>query len=226
MTRLRLILLATVAIPLSAVPLAAQEAVETVTLDTVTLRSTYDTEGTGSYTTDFISMGDKDTRSFREIPQSTTVVTHKRLEEGGYTSLDTVLRETPGIYVLSNDEGRSSLYSRGFEFDSLYVNGLLTPLSGIYGTQPDMAAVDRIEILRGPLGLFGGPKEPAGAINMGLKQPQDVFGTTLSASVGTWDNRRIEADVTGLEDDPRLSRVIRGQVAVAVTPGQLVRAHR
>ncbi|MBS4103690.1 gluconeogenesis factor YvcK family protein [Tsukamurella paurometabola] len=34
---------------------------------------------------------------------------------------------------------------------------------------------------------------------------------------------RIEADVTGLEDDPRLSRVIRGQVAVAVTPGQVRR---
>jgi uncharacterized cofD-like protein len=34
---------------------------------------------------------------------------------------------------------------------------------------------------------------------------------------------RIEADVTGLEEDPRLSRVIRGQVAVAVTPGQVRR---
>jgi uncharacterized cofD-like protein len=34
---------------------------------------------------------------------------------------------------------------------------------------------------------------------------------------------KIEADVTGLEDDPRLSRVIRGQVAVAVTPGQVRR---
>lgn len=29
----------------------------------------------------------------------------------------------------------------------------------------------------------------------------------------------IEADVTGLEEDPRMSRVIRGQVAVATTPG-------
>ncbi|SDL15940.1 outer-membrane receptor for ferric coprogen and ferric-rhodotorulic acid [Paracoccus chinensis] len=212
MTRLRLILLATVAIPLSAVPLAAQEAAETITLDTVTLRSTYDTEGTGSYTTDFISVGDKDTRSFREIPQSTTVVTRERLEDGGYTSLDTALRETPGVYVLSNDDGRSSLYSRGFEFDSLYLNGLPTPLSSIYGTQPDMAAVDHIEILRGPSGLFGGPGEPAGAINMRLKQPQDVFGTTLSASVGTWNNRRVEADVTGPLND---SGSVRGRIVGA-----------
>lgn len=33
----------------------------------------------------------------------------------------------------------------------------------------------------------------------------------------------IEADVSGLEDDPRVSRVIRGQVAVATTPGKVRR---
>ncbi len=34
---------------------------------------------------------------------------------------------------------------------------------------------------------------------------------------------RIEADVVGLESDPRMSRVIRGQVAVATTPGKVRR---
>ena len=33
----------------------------------------------------------------------------------------------------------------------------------------------------------------------------------------------IEADVSGLESDPRVSRVVRGQVAVAVTPGKVRR---
>ena len=212
MTRLRLFLLATAAIPLSALPLSAQEAADIVTLDTVTLRSTYDTEGTGSYTTDFISVGDKDTRSFREIPQSTTVVTRERLDDGNYTSLDTALRETPGVYVLSNDDGRSSLYSRGFEFDSLYLNGLPTPLSSIYGTQPDMATVDHIEILRGPSGLFGGAGEPAGAINMRLKQPQDVAAFAVNGTVGTWNTRRIEGDVTGPLND---SGTVRGRVVGA-----------
>lgn len=212
MTSLRLFLLATAAIPLSAVPLAAQDAADSVTLDTVTLRSTYDTEGTGSYTTDFVSVGDKDTRSFREIPQSTTVVTRERLEDGGYTSLDTALRETPGVYVLSNDDGRSSLYSRGFEFDSLYLNGLPTPLSSIYGTQPDMATVDHVEILRGPSGLFGGAGEPAGAINMRLKQPQDAPAFAVNGTVGTWNSRRIEGDVTGPLNN---SGTVRGRVVGA-----------
>ena len=140
--------------------------------DTLTLSATYETEGSGSYASDDISVGDKDARSLREVPQSTTVVTRERLEDGNFTSLDTALRKTPGVVVLSNDDGRSSLASRGFEYDSLYLNGLPTPLSSIYGTQADMATVDHIEILRGPSGLFTGTGEPAGAINMRLKQAQ------------------------------------------------------
>ncbi len=159
--------------------------------------STYRTDTTESYTTDLISVGDKDTRPLREVPQSTTVLTRERLNDGNYTSLDTALKETPGVVVLSNDEGRSSLYSRGFEFDSFYLNGLPTPLSSIYGTQPDMVMVDHIEILRGPSGLFGGSGEPSGAINMRLKQASDVPRVSVDAIYGSYGNKRIEGDLTG-----------------------------
>lgn len=161
------------------------------------LGSSYETEGTGSYTTDLISVGEKDVRRLREIPQSTTVLTRERLDDGGYTSLDTALRQTPGIVVLNNDNGRSSIFSRGFEFDTLYFNGLPAPLSSIYGTQPDMAIIDHIEILRGPAGLFAGTGEPAGAINMRLKQAQDQFQAKGTGTLGSWWNKRAEADITG-----------------------------
>src|SRR5690625_8049103 len=35
----------------------------------------------------------------------------------------------------------------------------------------------------------------------------------------------IEAEVAGLDDDPRVMRPVRGQVAVATTPGQVRRVH-
>ena len=87
---------------------ASAQGTEEVVLDPVTLRATYETEGTDSYTTEQISVGDKDTRAPREIPQSTTVLTRERLEDGGFTSLDTAMRKTPGIVVMTNDDGRSS----------------------------------------------------------------------------------------------------------------------
>ncbi|KQU02988.1 hypothetical protein ASG56_19425 [Rhodococcus sp. Leaf7] len=48
----------------------------------------------------------------------------------------------------------------------------------------------------------------------------DVDGRVLPMSPIALD---IEADVSGLESDPRVSRVIRGQVAVATTPGKVRR---
>ncbi|MGA1830690.1 TonB-dependent siderophore receptor [Rhizobium wenxiniae] len=159
--------------------------------------ATYETEGTNSYTTKEISVGDKDTRTLREVPQSTTVMTRERLDDGNFSSLDTVMRKTPGVVVLTNDDGRSSLYSRGFEYDTLYMNGLSTPVSSIYGTQPDMVVVDHIEILRGPSGLFGGAGEPAGAVNMRLKQASDEYKASINTIMSSWDGKRIEGDVTG-----------------------------
>ncbi len=177
---------------------AAQNAGDATVLEEIVVQgASYETEGTRSYTTDLISVGEKDARPLREIPQSTTVLTRERLDDGGFTSLDTALKKTPGVVVLTNDDGRSSLYSRGFEFDTLYFNGLPAPLSSIHGTQPDMAMIDHIEILRGPAGLFGGTGEPAGAINMRLKQAPDAFQAQMSATYGSWNNRRIEADIGG-----------------------------
>lgn len=48
----------------------------------------------------------------------------------------------------------------------------------------------------------------------------DVDGRVLPMSAVPLD---IEADVSGLESDPRISRCIRGQVAVATTPGKVRR---
>lgn len=167
-------------------------------LRTITVEgSTYGTEGTGSYTTNLISVGDKDARPLREVPQSTTVLTRERLEDGNFTSLDTALKKTPGVVVLANDDGRSSLFSRGFEVDSLYLNGLKTPEDSIYGTQPDMVTVDHVEILRGPSGLFGGTGEPGSAINMRLKQASDEYRASVNTILSSWSGRRVEADVTG-----------------------------
>ncbi|WAP71204.1 TonB-dependent siderophore receptor [Jiella pelagia] len=150
------------------------------------------------------------------MPQSTTVLTRERIEDGGYTSLDTALRETPGIVVLNNDNGRSSIFSRGFEFDSLYFDGLPAPLSSVYGTQPDLAIVDHIEILRGPSGLFGGTGEPAGTINMALKKAPEVWRGSIEGQYGTWDTKRTELDVGGPLNE---AGTIRGRIVGAYQDG-------
>lgn len=184
-----------------------------LTLPSITVTgSGYETEGTNSYATELISVGEKDARPVREVPQSTTVLTRQYLEDRDVTSLDTALRKAPGMVVLNNDNGRSSIFSRGFEFDTLYFNGLPAPLSSIYGTQPDMAIVDHVEILKGPAGLFGGAGEPAGAVNMSLKQPMKEFAGAVDVSGDTWGGMRGVGDLSvPLTEDGR----VRGRVVLA-----------
>ncbi|MDO5620904.1 MAG: TonB-dependent siderophore receptor [Paracoccus sp. (in: a-proteobacteria)] len=207
-------LLSTSAI-LIALPALAQE--DTVVLDTVVLTgSSYETEGSGSYTTDLVSVGEKEAIDPRKIPQTTSVVTHKRIEDADYTSLDTAMAKTPGMLSLTNDNGRSSIYSRGFELDYLYYDGLPAPLSSIYGSQPDMSIIDHVEILKGPSGLFIGTGEPAGSVNMRLKQASDVFGGSVSASANSFGRGRVQGDVTGpLNSDGSL----RGRAVLAYEDG-------
>lgn len=71
-------------------------------------------------------------------------------------------------------------------------------------------------LLAGLCEVLGDPVEALDAV-------RDRFGVQGRVLPMVPGPLRIEADVTGLEDDPRLSRVIRGQVAVAVTTGQVRR---
>ncbi|MGE3651792.1 MAG: TonB-dependent siderophore receptor [Reyranellaceae bacterium] len=155
------------------------------------------TEGTGSYATPTTTVGGKTPTPLRQVPQSVTVVTRSRIEDQGMTQLEDALRKSPGTLVLNNDPGRSSVFSRGFEIDNVLIDGLPAPLSSIYGTQPDLAMFDRVEILRGPGGLFAGTGEPGGTVNLARKRPLKSFGMSGMAGFGSFLNGRAELDVTG-----------------------------
>ena len=64
-------------------PAMAQDG-DTVLLDRITLEgASYETDDSDSYTSGLVSVGEKDVLSVREIPQSTSVLTRERIEDGG-----------------------------------------------------------------------------------------------------------------------------------------------
>lgn len=154
------------------------------------------TEGTHSYGSRVASVGSKAPVSLREVPQSISVVTRQRMDDQNMTRLEDAMRKTTGMTVLTNDGGRSSIFSRGFELDQYMVDGMPTTLSSQMGTQPDLAMFDHIEVLRGPAGLFSGSGEPGGSVNLLRKRARDTFGGSASATVGSWNSYRAEADAS------------------------------
>ena len=160
------------------------------------------TEHTGSYTTAQSGTATPLGLSLRETPQSVSVITRQRMEDQGLTQLADVAAQTAGLVVSqAGNAGSDSspIYSRGFEVDTYMVDGvrqLDSNYTSIFQTN-DMAMFDRVEVVRGASGLMNGLGTPGAAINVIRKRPTQDFQAQVKAEAGSWNLRRLEADVGG-----------------------------
>lgn len=76
------------------------------------------TEGSGSYTPGTIATATRMVLTPRETPQSITVITRQHMDDFALTSIDDVMRHTPGITVSTFDSERNNYYARGFSVES------------------------------------------------------------------------------------------------------------
>ncbi|MNO86506.1 Ferripyoverdine receptor precursor [compost metagenome] len=177
-------------------------------------------EETGGYSVDSATVGTKTPAALKEIPQSITVLTNDYIKERNFVAVDDLAKYTPGLRTMVNDSGRSSIFSRGYEYDEVSLNGLPSPMQSKFGTLPSLAAVDRVEIMRGPSGLFNSTSELGGVINMVLKRPTDEFKGSVTARYGSWDRHYLEADMGGGAQRGGLgARPLRGEQRRHQEPG-------
>ena len=173
-----------------------------IVLDTVFVDSqrSYDalaTENTNDYTSPAATVGTKIPAPMREIPQSISIITSQQVKDRNVDTLDQLARKTPGLRVLSNDDGRSSIYARGYEYDEYNVDGLPAQMQSINGTLPNLVAFDRVEVMRGPSGLFDSSGEMGGIVNLVRKRPGKDFKASANLGVGTHKQYRLGADISG-----------------------------
>ncbi|WP_455924060.1 TonB-dependent siderophore receptor [Pseudomonas putida] len=171
-------------------------------LDTLTIEGNklYDmppSEQTGGYTVQGATVGTKTPAPLKDIPQSISTFTNDYIKDRKFVHLDDLAKYTAGLRVLTNDSGRSSIYSRGYEYDEFQIDGLPAPMTSIFGTVPSLVAYDRVEVMRGPSGLFSSTSELGGIVNMVRKRPTADFQASVEASYGTFDTNHEEVDVSG-----------------------------
>ncbi len=192
-----------------------------IALDPVTVeadRWSVLTEGKDTYTSAVTSTGVGSPTPWKQVPQSISTVTSQRIADQGFTQLEEAMSRTTGMVILQNDLGRSSIFSRGYEIDQMLVNGLPAPLSSIYGTQPDLAIFDRLDVLKGPAGLYyggtaaGGNSGPSGVINGILKPATANYFLNAELSGGSWEFGRAQLDAGGKLND---AGTVRGRVVTA-----------
>lgn len=155
-------------------------------------------EQTQSYTVKSSTTATRLNTSIKETPQSISVITRQQLDDFRVLTVNDALSYATGIKVEQFESDRTEYTARGLNITSFQIDGLNSPISfsGTNYGDLDIAVYDRIEILRGANGLIAGIGNPSATINFIRKRPTKDFQAKVDVSAGSWDNRRLDADVS------------------------------
>ena len=129
-----------------------------------------------------------------DVPQSVVVINKALMESQGATSLQSAIRNVPGITIGAAEGGTigHNFNINGFSARTdLYLDGMRD--RGQY--YRDVFALEQIEVLFGPASLLFGRGSTGGVINQVMKKPGLKNATELSASATTNGLVRTTADV-------------------------------
>lgn len=147
-----------------------------------------------------------------DIPASVVLVTRKEIETYGYQTLAEVLESIPGVYV-TDDYMHRNTGVRGFwsqipnRSTIILVNDIpireeLTSASYLENINVPVEAIDKIEVVRGPMSVIYGNGAFFGVINIVTNQTsQRGAGNIAAVSVGSEGSKKLFARSEGRSKD-------------------------
>ncbi|VXB00353.1 TonB-dependent siderophore receptor [Brevundimonas sp. G8] len=120
-----------------------------------------------------------------DTPRSVTIIPQQVIEQIGATSLQDLLRTSPGI-TFGAGEGGQPLADRPFirgqsSGNNIFVDGIRD--SG--GQQREVFNLEQVEVVKGPDSAYSGRGSGGGSINLSSKSPKLVDFTNVSLGAGT-----------------------------------------
>lgn len=171
------------------------------------------TESTRSYTVRRANAATGLNLSPRETPQAESVVTRAQMDDFRLNTANDVLQNATGVTVERIETDRTYYTARGFDITNFQLDGVTqTMAAGNVHGDLDTILYDRVEVLRGANGLLSGTGNPSATVNYVRKRPTTDNRAALGLSYGSWDDRRLEADVSGPLNQ---ARTLRGRFVAA-----------
>ncbi len=144
-----------------------------------------------------------------DIPQSVSVITSAQMQDFQLNDINDALDSATGVNVQRIETDRTYYTARGFDITNFQIDGIGLPLtSGNNHADEDTAIYERVEIIRGANGLMTGVGNPSATINFIRKRPTLETQAKVNATIGSWNNRRIDADVSTPITDNVAARVV------------------
>lgn len=189
------------------------EALPEVSVKAASVKLAQPSEKTKSYTVEETTSATRLGTSIRETPQSISVITRQQLDDFRVLTINDALSYTTGILAERVETDRNYYSARGFDITNFQVDGIGAPMTyGLTYGDLDLAVYDRLEVLRGANGLLTATGNPSATINFIRKRPTKEFQAKADVSLGSWDNKRLDADVSGAFN---ADGSVRGRLVVA-----------
>lgn len=153
-----------------------------------------------------IVTANKRSENVQDVPISVSVVSGNSLAQAGVIEVAKLQQLAPGVFIAPIGNTTQTIVrirgvgtsgtNNGFESAvGVFVDGVFRPRAG--QALGNFVDVSRVEVLRGPQGTLFGKNTTAGAISIITNEPSFDFGGSVSASIGNFQSRRVEAMVTG-----------------------------
>jgi iron complex outermembrane recepter protein len=156
--------------------------------------------------TEIIVTAQKRQQNIQDVPISVIALSAQQLKDGGVTDIKSLQALTPALTVTSTtSENVTTARIRGIgtvgdnpgleSSVGIVIDGVYRPRNGVgFG---DLGEIQQIEILEGPQGELFGKNNDAGVINIVTKRPSTTFGVTGEITGGNYNDREINASITG-----------------------------
>ncbi len=135
----------------------------------------------------------------RDLPFAIQAFTQNFIEDQKPETLFDVARYSPGVTYRSNDfnEGNANLAIRGFPVSATKGN-IQVLRDGLHGPSIfDFTNISRVEVVKGPSSFLYGQVAPGGIVNVITKNPLSRPAARVDLSYGSYDEYRLDADITG-----------------------------
>ena len=135
-----------------------------------------------------------------DLPQLTTTINAKTLENQQVNSISDILKNVNGVYIMGTTGGyQEEVASRGFPLSSSntfkngvrYFNGMSIETSGL----------EKVEFLKGSAAILFGNVSAGGILNLVTKKPKFNFGGEVGFRFGSFNTVKPSIDIYDSFDD-------------------------
>ncbi len=144
-------------------------------------------------------------QSLQDVPVAVSALDGQFLKDLGLDEFDAVARFVPGFEVQEQSPNNPGFVIRGITSDSgeatteprvaVFQDGV--SISRSRGSIVELFDLERVEVAKGPQPTLFGRGALIGGVNIIQAKPQFDFGASLEGGIGNFDERYLDAHITG-----------------------------